>query len=698
MKPLLHRKFLCILSALLLSFNLYAQVTIGSGEPPVEHAILQIKDIDNAPIGDVNVKHGGLILPRVQLLKKHHLLPFVNISDTLTSSPEYPEYQNTKKPAHRGMIVYNMQKVDDEDLCQGLNQWDGEKWICFQQQIGSAVATINCNDISFTGQYIDKKSLDGGHTMQIKVTVTKIGAYTISATATQSDTSGNNTGIDNGYFFTISGIFLSKGEYILTVPGAGTPIKPTLPDNGSNAGDYISVKFNDKELCQQRLFIENSSVKPLYTMDCRTIKVFGTYIINQSLNPSLPTLQQYITMNIVADAAAEGASYIIKTNTIDGIYFEAKGKLVPGTQTITLIGYGTPTNTNDKYFTITSNSIKSVATCNAKITVLISKKRVIGIGTNETTFGWSPTIPGTGSYKVTKSPNNFGLLENSIVKVEEIDLTHLSFTGDIAGGINTIRGYLEGTNGQPPVDICIIAQDAYLRASEADYFANYVNKGGILIVFNEGNGYLDAGLTYPRGTITNLMKAIWGAPANTSIADFGFSRRVNYDGDSYQGYPGAIYPLTSVDDEILNGPFGDVRGKQWGEDASWARGVKNIPTEDIIIYSYATNLMVDNQDPEASSLITGFRHRYKNFVYFGDGGFVSSTINATNSPTNKSITICPFWWQAGTFTPAPKPNYGEARPIGGVRQHYYVYNSIIYCNIMAWALKQAEENGINSVL
>ncbi len=684
-----------------------AQVTIGSNHQPEKAALLDMKEYADKT-GGITADKGGVILPRVNLEKKHQLYPFIRedgYDPTNFDDPNYNPDDDTnyaaEKLAHKGLTVYNLAEDEEiEDLCFGLNLWDGEKWNCFQEKIGKAIATIDCNAISITGQYLDKSPLDGSHTIRLKLNVTKKGAYTISVTANHSDASGANTGINNGYFYTVSGLFLSEGEFVITIPGSGTPKLPTLPDDGTNPGDYLTIEFNDKVLCTTRLFIEDSSAKPKYVMNCRTVKVNGTYIVNRELNPDAPnTLIQYITMEIVADADAVGARYIITTNTVDGIHFRGEGKLVAGTQTVTLEAKGIPTTTETKNFTITSNSTKTVATCSAKVMMTIPKKRILGVGEGAT-YGWTPTYTNTGAYRVTKSPNNFGPYDYSTVRVEEIEMIHAGMnTALSATNRTTLQGYFTGTSTSDgrPVDICIIGQDVYMQDVDAQIFADYVNRGGVLIVFNEGNGYYNAGAQYPRGTITNLMKAIWGSPANTTIADFGFSRRVNYAGDDADGYQGAIYSLTNENDEILNGPFGDVRGKQWGEDASWARAVKNIPREDIIIYSYAASLMVDDQTNEATELITAFRHRHKNFVYFGDGGFVSSTVNASGAPTQKSKTICPFWFQAGTFIPVPKPNYGESAypTVGADKQRYDVYNSTLYCNIIAWALIQSEINGIN---
>ncbi|MFV0417447.1 MAG: hypothetical protein ACK5KT_01785 [Dysgonomonas sp.] len=444
-----------------------------------------------------------------------------------------------------------------------------------------------------------------------------------------------------------------------------------------------------------------------YSIDCSSVKVVGLYKENQQLNPS----QHYIIIDVIAEDKADGAIYHITTNTVDGIFFEGKGKLVAGTQTVILEGKGTPTSTAVKNMIISSNSIKSNTTCSAQVVVLIPRKRILGIGGG--TYGWTPTAINTGSYKVTKEATNFGSLINSTVLVEGLDLIHLNLQGGPstdASAQSAIREYLLGTN---PVSICILAQDVYINVAMAAIYAEYLNKGGVLIVFNEGNGggFGSDATCRENGTITNLLQAIWGK----TTGNFGHSKIINADlacdnvlvgATLYGGYPGAVYPLTDINDDILNGPFGDVRGKQWGEDASWARGVTNIPEEDIIVYSRGKSLVSQKPDnlEYNKTMISAFRHKYKNFIYFGDGGFTSSTIINDLPTVNPGVpllehrTINPFAWKnegGKKFIPTPKYNYGNSKPLYSPKT-YEVYNSVIYCNIMAWAIRQAELNRTNT--
>lgn len=98
--------------------GLSGQVTIGSGNEADRAKLLHIES------------HGGLGLPRVQLVSRTTLEPFVATSDT--------EWQNAAasgiKEKHTGLMVYNVYasaaSVTDSDkkFKPGAFVWDGAKW------------------------------------------------------------------------------------------------------------------------------------------------------------------------------------------------------------------------------------------------------------------------------------------------------------------------------------------------------------------------------------------------------------------------------------------------------------------------------------------------------------------------------------------------------------------------------------------
>jgi len=93
------KKILLLLTTLFFfAKGAYAQVTIGSLDPPVEGAVLELK----------STKH-GFLPTRVEL------------SELTNPDP---------LPAHvEGMVVYNLKVDPPENLIKGFHYNDGEKWI-----------------------------------------------------------------------------------------------------------------------------------------------------------------------------------------------------------------------------------------------------------------------------------------------------------------------------------------------------------------------------------------------------------------------------------------------------------------------------------------------------------------------------------------------------------------------------------------
>lgn len=624
-----------------------SQVTIGQNEAPEKYATLQIKDKLKDTSGDLDAataESGGLLLPRVELKKKKELLPFAPESD-VNANPQPQEYLDAKK-IHTGLMVYNINEDDDEELCIGINQWDGEQCNCLQNKMGNAVAELGgCDSLTFMGLYQNDTPLNAGNYMTIPLHVTKAGAYTITATSDP----------DNGYYFTTSGTFMAKGYYYISIPGAGTPSKHTE----GQADDNIIVKLNNKIIngsCAKGIPIKDSSKKPLYSMSCNEIKVNGLYMVNQKLDENI----NYIDVTLNVDAAAFGATYIIETNTVDGIYFKGEDILSNNTsQTVKLKGYGTPTSVSPKKLTITSNSIKSVATCEVRVTITIPKKKILALAHASGLYNVAASVSG-GNILMT-NPLAFGTLANSVVGSQGFE-----FTTIISGTAMDNTALRNALNAKP--DIVIMGYDTYITPANATLLADYLNKRGVILCYNEGGG----GNVGSGGAAGELMRAVFN------------------DNTISQGHPviinsaGAVYALPSIDDEVLNGPFGNIKGLQWGDDASQTAGLVNLPEDKIIVYS--TGYDMSNNIDTYVNRITAFRHKTLNLIWVGDGGFFSY------SATDPIRSAYPFKLD-GNKLPKPKPNYGSA----DARPRYNVYNAIFFANALAWAIKQAEFDGINTV-
>lgn len=521
----------------------------------------------------------------------------------------------------QSLLIFNT----DEDCFNYWHKIDKE-WKSLCGKIGKATVEItDCSTVNVSGQYSSGIPLTPANYITVSVNVTEIGAYTITAMPDPS----------NGYYFTTSGEFLATGTYTIIVPGAGTPTSFTPT---GQQGNEVKISLNDLSSgCTVFIPIEDSSIKPLYTMSCGSTVVNGVYKINTPLNNS-----NTITMTLNVETAANGASYIITTNTVDGISFSGSGILIGGiNQSVTLYGTGTPTSMDTKRLTITSNSSSNVATCSATVAIAYTKKRLLTIGSDPNGYGYN--FSGTAaSNKLLTTATNFGTLANSVVKSEGFDI--------INGGQNpsdaNIQNWLLGTN---PVDIVIFGYDNYsLNTNQANYLAQYLANGGVVLAFQDRTDPIVS---------RNFLQAVFSDNSMTT---------------AYAGPAGSIYRFVFTNNEVLNGPFGDIRGLQWGEDASTTVRVSGLPVGTVTILSTDQDI---SGNTAGTGSATAFIHNSLNLIWVGDGGFNSS--NALSEPT-----ICPFKLNTNNF-PIAKPNYGRGTK-------YPVYNSIFTANAIAWAMKKAQ--------
>jgi hypothetical protein len=116
----------------------YRQVTVGSGNKPVNGALLDIKEKDEATGGVTATK--GLLMPRVNLSKKDQLYPM--FESTTTPGTDNDDYNDGTKKSdqnkkHTGLVVYNVTPVPTEGLDVGVHSWDGTKWVAVKNGSGS---------------------------------------------------------------------------------------------------------------------------------------------------------------------------------------------------------------------------------------------------------------------------------------------------------------------------------------------------------------------------------------------------------------------------------------------------------------------------------------------------------------------------------------------------------------------------------
>ena len=389
------------------------------------------------------------------------------------------------------------------------------------------------------------------------------------------------------------------------------------------------------------------------TIDCGSVAINGQYTVGSPLGAS-----NTITLTINATKAAIGGTYHIYTNQQNGISFANTGNITSETQTITLNGSGIPLSGGVAMsFTIQSEFSNSSSSNNATCSITtpdnivpIAQASIFGFGLYNNYFGY--TAQTSGSSSMINSPNNFGTAVNSTVNSSGFNhLGMLAFDGITPA--NFLNTALWSSNPD------IILNGYYSSTTSSvviDSLANYLERGGILIMFDE--------YSTPANSITmRLMRKLCPIQA-ASITTSPF------------GVPGSVYTMTNtIDDDITNGPFGNALGQKWGEDASTTRGFSGLPADSIIAYS--------TLDQSGTTYVTMFRHKRLNLFFVGDGGFISNDSNYKGDSYG-STTICPFAIDANN-RPIVRRNWGS----GGTN---LVYNAIIFANVMYWATKNSRSN------
>ncbi|WP_131329466.1 hypothetical protein [Chryseobacterium piperi] len=518
-----------------------------------------------------------------------------------------------------GLTIYNT----TEDC---YNYWSlaDDEWKSVCGQMGKSVFTINCSDTKAMGTYIQGKELTNSNYLNISVNVTKVGNYTITGTTT------------NGYNFYGTGVFLNTGIQTVQVLGQGVPAVIQT--------DTVQLSANGLAVdCTPPVTISVLSPAGVYTMSCGSATPNGVYKVGVTLTSSN-------TITLPVNVSALG-SYTITTNTVDGISFSGSGTFTStGNQNITLQGVGSPTSTSVKKITITSNSQGGVATtCNVNVIVVIPAKKLLAIGMSENAYGYN--FSGTAaSGRMITTASNFGTTATSIVKTE-------GFTRINGGNGPSVANLQNWLLGPEPVDIMVIGYSWATSEEAADVIAEYLVKGGVVLAYNEAT----AGM---QRLFRNVFNDNSITTSNVNAA-------------------GALYRLPVLNDEVINGPFGDARGKTWGEDASATTAALGLPAGDIDVYSTDSDLSQASPGGTAGR-VTAFKHRTFNFIWFGDGGFNSNCAGSSG-------IVCPFVVDGNNF-PVIKPGYGR----GASSRSQDVYNSIVSANAFAWAIKRAEFNGINT--
>ena len=241
--------------------------------------------------------------------------------------------------ASEGLTVFNI----DTDC---LQYWKGTKWSdC--STYSSAEVTVTCASTSIKGVYNVDKVVTDSEYLSIQMNVTKGGPFVFYTDA------------KNGVRFYLSTILEVGNNQVISVPAIGMP---------KAAGTFAYNLFDQSgnTICSaiSTTMVEN---KAGFTIKCAESFIAGAFYDN------IPVNGQQMTVKIATSTAG---NYYIKTNVVNGLWFEGTGNINFGTTEIVLDAKGIATVPNGDTGLRTFNLLdkNGVALgCSVSTTIMASK-------------------------------------------------------------------------------------------------------------------------------------------------------------------------------------------------------------------------------------------------------------------------------------------------------------------------------------
>ncbi|MDR2384813.1 MAG: hypothetical protein LBD80_04000 [Tannerella sp.] len=517
---------------------------------------------------------------------------------------------------------------------------------------GEQIASIStdCNELtitntvqrtgqvdSITGMYVRNQPLNSSNMLILRCYVKKVGNYNITAVVGRG-----NPLTDNGYSFSASGMATTTGWTDIVLQGQGIPQQTGIDK-------VTKLMFLGNELtCVNFPEIAIQPDVANYSLNCSSVSVSGEYRKGISLNTS-----NKISIGITV---SQPGSYSMTATSNSGITFSASGYWSEaGHHEVDMIGAGTPTKNEPIMVNIKANTPQGENNCTVKVDVIIPRVTYAIIGSG--TWSWANTV------RINSLSNGINFGPNGTFKVEGFaqlwqTTNTIDATNRINNGYTTTVDGIQYTNAKPDI-VLFYGYGSSLNSNLAKALANYVNNGGCLMY-----GSVDG----EEGYVNLLLTGIFGSEYGNVAAD--------------QTGSGSDYVYLIANDPsnpIINGPFGNLSGRCWGEDNSTSGSiiVKTLPPNSVQICSAMTPFGKPNIDPDYSIV---WYNDSKNIIYFGDSTSASTTSTAVNEhPAYFPNNVPKNKWYGNT----------------GANNQQYVYNSALEFNAIVWMIKKAVVSGIN---
>lgn len=567
---------------------------------------------------------------------------------------------------------------------------------------------IDCGTVTQEGNYFMGIETNETNLLKLFINVQSTGYWNVY------------TNTVNGISFSGTGTFTSTGIQEVELLASGTPL-------ASGANSYTIYSNSDPVSTCSGVQVNVSTVA--YAIDCANAVVNGTYMqavaTNQTNTITLPinvtaTGNTTITTNTVNGVSFTSGPISLSSLGVQNITLSASGTPINGTET-TLILTGTPgaTSTCNVTFAVSSQPVAYTMTCNSISISGTYAPDVAMTSSNTMTVNVNATYPGTwsissdlqngvtfsGSGTLTVGANTLTLQASGVPLnggTFDYTLTSNSASGStvcnksvlyvyrtmnvlgLGDGIyqpGTAGAYASrailvapanfGPNGTLPVQPLNIINGGYNNT--ATLIRNHINNSKIDIIVI---GYNYTPTVDVRAVLNDFVKNKKGVLIHSQENDAaGAQALINLitGGNTTVSGTGTQFynPIVNGTDPIINGPFYDAANLGLGSDVNNSYYVANVPSNTTILASLST-------DPSRAFML---KHNSLGYLYVGDSGWTSGNTASTN------LDI----WPARITTtglPQSKPYYGNT----------VVYNSYVYANAMAWAIKYAQENTITTYL
>ncbi|MEC4116413.1 hypothetical protein VSP20_05460 [Myroides phaeus] len=300
------------------TFSMSAQSTkiqdesiAGSSLTPVENSILELESTSK-----------GFLMPRM-------------------TNKQRDDIPLKDKIAGNGLTIYNT----DTDC---INYWSttNDRWMSLCGTLPPSIVNVdasNCNSLLLVnGRNGSNKLMQGEYLtpsdiLYVNLTVGEVGHYDITAVT------------DNGYYFSGSGTFNSKGSVRIPLTGVGVPIK-----GGVNDAVKFSINGKVQVACSNfKIEVERAGIDFDITSTGEGTAQ-GKYYWNT------PVDQKTNFINVNVNVKSVGAYTIKTTTTNNGVSYSGSGVFTKtGTQTVKLLAEGTPKSSSkilDTTFDLVTNS------------------------------------------------------------------------------------------------------------------------------------------------------------------------------------------------------------------------------------------------------------------------------------------------------------------------------------------------------